>query len=140
MAGTSFHTSVNLRGYRFEDFTLTVALNSAITATDVGKALTWDTAAANRMKLAGDGDVVIARLDVFEDRTNAGEGKVGTAEFKFANRLPIKSGETVNVGDTAVGAGGGEVKTRKVSNVATPDYTQNYVAQIDGTYAIVVKL
>jgi hypothetical protein len=136
---SQFHTTVSLRGYRFEDFTLTVALNSAITAADVGKALTWDSAAANRMKLAGDGDLVIARLDTFEDRKVEGI-KVGTAEFKFAGLLPIKSGETVNVGDTVVGAGNGEVKTRKVSNVATPDYTQNYVAAIEGSKAVVVRL
>ena len=135
MAGTAFHTTVNLRGYRFEDFTLTVALNTTITKDDVGKALSWDTAAANRMKLAADGDPIAARLDVFEDRTNVGEGKVGTAEFKFSSRLPIKSGQTVVVGDTAVGAGGGEIKAAGIK-----DYDNNYVAAIDGTYAIVVKL
>jgi hypothetical protein len=133
MAGTPFHTSVSLKGYRFEDFTLTVALAANITDADVGKALAWDDSAPNQMKLAADGDVVSARLDVFEHRKIEGI-KIGTAEFKFANRLPIKAGQTVVVGDTVVGAGGGEVK----AGAKAPDV--NYVAAVDGSFAIVVKL
>lgn len=132
MAGTLFHTTVKMTEYRFEDFSLTVNLNSAIVASDVGKALSWDTSAANTMKLAADGDEIAAFLDTFENRGSA--GKVGTALFKFAQKLPIKSGQTVAVGNTVVGAGNGEVK----AGVAAPD--KNIVTEIQGSYAVVLKL
>jgi hypothetical protein len=133
-AGTTFHNVVNMRGYRFEDFTLTVNLAAAVTAADIGKALSWDTSAANTMKLAADGDHIAGRLDVYEDRKIEGI-KVGTVEFKFAARLPIKAASGVAVGNTVVGAGNGEVKP---AGTAAPD--NNYVAAIDGNYAIVLKL
>ncbi|MFN4091624.1 MAG: hypothetical protein ACK4FG_01855 [Brevundimonas sp.] len=108
MAGI-FHTQVALYGYDFPDFQLTCALNSAIVAADVGKALAQDTAGANRVKLAGEGDEIIGYLMTFEDRVVEGQ-KVGTVSFKFAQKLKIKTGETVAVGDRLVGAGSGEVK------------------------------
>ena len=129
-----FYNTVSLKGYRFEDFTLTVLLASTITVADVGKALAWDGTNPNQMKLAADGDYIAGRLDTFEDRKIEGI-KVGTVELKFANKLPIKSGQTVAVGDTVVGAGGGEVKA---AGTAAPDV--NRVVAIDGTNAIVVKL
>lgn len=138
-----FHNKVTLRGFHFEDFHLTVNLAAGITTNDVGKGVTWDTSSNNKMKLAGDGDEIVARLETVEDRKVDGM-LVGAVEFRFANVLPIKSGlagaEAVVVGSTVVGAGAGEVKARVVSSAAAPDYNRNYVAEIIGTNAVVVKL
>lgn len=138
MAGTPFHTNVSLAGFHFEDFSLTFKLTAGIVAADVGKAVTISTAAPNTVKLAGADDYIHGRLATVEDRTIEGT-LVGAVELKFANTLPIKSGETVAVGDTVVGAGAGEVKTRKVSTVATPDYNANVVVEVVGLVATVVK-
>ncbi len=135
---TPFHYNVSLRGFHFEDSLLTVNLAAGITASDVGKAVTIDTSAANTFKLAGDGDYVLGRLEVVEDRQVEGQ-LVGTVAFRFSNRLPIAEGETVNVGDTAVGAGGGAIKSLKVEDASAPDYNANFIAEVEGDYAVVVK-
>ena len=136
---TPFHFNVSLRGFHFEDSLLTVNLASGITAADVGKAVTIDTTAANTFKLAGDGDHVMGRLEVVEDRKVEGQ-LVGTVAFRFANLLPIKIGETVAVGDTVVGAGNGTVKALQASGTSAPDYTANFVAEVNDDYAVVVKI
>ena len=125
---------VGFEGFNFPDSQITVALAAGITTADIGKALAVDTGAANTLKLAGDGDTIVARLMTVENRVNEGS-LVGTASFRFSARLPIKTGETVAVGDTVVGAGSGEVKA-----LETADHNANFVAEIDGTSAIVVKI
>lgn len=130
---TPFHTRVSLRGFHFEDASLTVKLQAGITQNDVGKAVSMTTV-ANTFKLSGDGDVILGRLVSVEDRTVEGQ-LVGAVEFQFANYLPIKAGQTVNPGDTVVGAGGGEVKA-----AAAADHSQNFVAEVVGSNAVVVKI
>ncbi|MES0134503.1 hypothetical protein NKJ88_06005 [Mesorhizobium sp. M0016] len=132
MAGTPFHTSVSLAGFHFEDFSLTFKLTAGITAADVGKAISMS-AVANTVKLSGDGDAIIGRLATVEDRTIEGT-LVGAVELKFANTLPIKSGSTVIVGDTVIGAGAGEVKA------GTANHNVNFVTEVVGLVATVVKL
>lgn len=129
----NFHTKVSLRGFHFEDFLLTFTLAAGITAADRGKAVSLG-AAANTVKLAGDGDVIIGRLETVEDRKVEGQ-LVGAVALKFANALPIKAGEVVAVGDTVVGAGAGEVK-----KAATADHGANFVAEVVGNEAVVVKV
>lgn len=134
----------SLRGYDFEDFQFTFNLKAGIVATDVGKAVALDATAAATVKLAGDDDHIIGRLETFENRTQEG-ALLGTVALKFSDILPIKSGltgaEAVVVGSTVVGAGSGEVKARVVSTVATPDYTINMVtALISTTHAVVTKV
>ena len=102
---------VTLNGYAFEDSMLTFHLASGITAADVGKAVALDTTAPNKVKLAGDDDYIIGRLETVELRTQEGQN-VGTVALRFAQRLPIKSGETIAVGDSLIGAGAGEVKAQ----------------------------
>lgn len=135
---TPFHNTVSLRGFHFEDFILTVKLAAGITQADEGKAVTVG-AAANTFKLAADGEDIVGRLLVVEDRTVEGQ-LVGSVEFRFANHLPIKSGETVVAGDTVVGAGNGEVKALKVSGASAPDHSKNFVAEVVGSNAVVVKV
>jgi hypothetical protein len=138
----AFHTQVNLAGFPFPDFQLTVALASGITTSDVGKAMAIDTSGANKFKLAGAGDIIVGRLLTVENRVNEGQ-LVGTIAFKFAEKLPIKAGlagaNVIVLGSTAVGAGSGEIQARTVTGVATPDYTDNMVVAIDGLFATVLK-
>jgi hypothetical protein len=130
----NFHTKVSLRGYHFEDFILTFTLAAGITAADVGKAMSIDTSAANKVKLAADGDTIVGRLATVEDRKVEGQ-LVGAVALKFANVLPIKSGQVVAIGDTVIGAGAGEVK-----KAASADHSKNFVANVDGTDAVVVQI
>ena len=130
---TPFHTKVSLRGFHFEDASLTVKLAAGIVAANVGKAMAMSTV-ANTLKLAGDGDTIVGRLVSVEDRTVEGQ-LVGAVEFQFANYLPIKAGEVVAPGDTVVGAGNGEVK-----KAATADHNANFVAEVVGSNAVVVKI
>jgi hypothetical protein len=129
----SFHTKVSLRGFHFEDFILTFMLAAGITAADQGKAVSFG-AAPNTVKLAADGDTIIGRLETVEDRKVEGS-LVGAVALKFANLLPIKAAQVANVDDTVVGAGAGEVKA-----AATPDHSKNFVAEVIGTNAVVVKV
>ena len=131
---TPFHTKVSLAGFHFEQFMLTVNLASGITTDDVGAPMAVDTSAANKFKIAGDGDVIVGRLESVEDRTVEGI-LVGTVAFRFAAKFPVKAADTLAVGGTAVGAASGEVKA-----AASADYAQNIVTEVSGGYATVVKL
>lgn len=106
-------SGVTLNGYMFEDDIFTALLASGITTSDVGKAVTQDTTAANTFKLAGDGDPIHGRLEQVENRVQEGL-LVGTIAMSFMATLPIKAGLTagavVAVGSNVVGAGSGEVK------------------------------
>ncbi|WP_353645760.1 hypothetical protein [Mesorhizobium sp. WSM2239] len=128
------HQNVTLRGFHWEVSSLTFNLNAATTKDDIGKAVSLDTAAPNTVKLAADGETIIGRLASFEDRTVEGS-KVGAVELQFANTLPIKAASGVAVGSTVVGAGGGEVKP-----AAAPNHAENYVVEIIGTNAVVIKV
>lgn len=99
---------VSLNNFHFENWQFTFNLAAGITSAHVGKAVALDTV-ANTVKLAADGDEIIGRLEQVEDRVQEGI-LVGTVSIKFGAILPIKSGETVNVGDYLIGAGAGEVK------------------------------
>jgi hypothetical protein len=130
----NFHTKVSLRGFHFEDFILTFTLAAGITAADAGKAVSVDTSGPNKAKLAADGDTIIGRLQTVEDRKVEGQ-LVGAVELKFANLVPIKNGDALAVGDTAIGGGGGTVK-----KATAADHTKNWVAEIIGTDAVVVQI
>ena len=123
---------VTLRGFYQEDFQFTFNISGDPTQDDLTKAVTLDTASANTVKLAGDGDVIIGRLEVLEDRTVEGL-KVATVSIKGGNAFPIADAQVVNVGDTIVGAGAGEVKA-----AAAADWTQNYVVEVVDGLAIVL--
>lgn len=138
-----FHTTVTLKGFHQEYFHLTMNLSGLDAETNsanvVGKAVTVDATRPNTAKLAGDGDTIIGRVASFENRKNEGT-VVGAIEFRFSHVLPVASAAyaALKVGDTVVGAGGGEVKA-----AATADLTKNFVAekyQEGGkSYAVVCK-
>ncbi|RWM27929.1 MAG: hypothetical protein EOR77_30890 [Mesorhizobium sp.] len=128
------HQNVTLRGFHWEVSSLTFNLASGITQAHIGRGVSVDASGPNKVKLAADGDTIIGRLASVEDRTVEGS-LIGAVELQFANTLPIKAGETVAVGATVVGAGAGEVKA-----AATPDHSKNFVVEIIGTNAVVVKV
>ena len=134
MAVTLFHNKPTLRGYHFEDWSFTFVLAAGITEADVGKAVSIDTSAANKVKLAADGDTILGMLSTVEDRAVEGQ-LIGAVELKFANILSVFGGIGVAIGDTVQGVGGGLVK-----KTTTPDYSLNFVAEIQGTNAVVVKV
>ena len=121
---------VSLRGIEHDEFHYPFNLASAVTADDVGKPVTLDTTAANTVKVAGDGDVIVGKLATYENRTIEGV-KVGAVAlkggFKFA-----KSG-TVTVGQSVQGAPGGAVKA-----LTTANYALNMVVESGTDYVVVV--
>lgn len=131
---TSFHDKVTLRGFHWEDSSLTFNLDAAIVPADVGKAVSIDTSGPNKVKLAGDGDAIVGRLSTVEIRTVEGIN-VGAVELQFANTLPLGAGASVGlaVGDTVQGAGAGAVKKAAANNPR-----QNFIAEIIGTTDVVV--
>lgn len=127
----SFHNNVSLDGYHFEKFILTFKLAAGIVAADVGKPVSLDTSAPNQVKIAADGDAILGVLATVD----LPHRSTGAVELKFAQRLKIKAADTIAVGDTAVGAGGGEVK-----KAASANHSVNFVAEIRDGYAVVVKV
>lgn len=135
---TPFHTTVSLDGMTFPEsqFTFRISGSNLTAANTEGKVVSLDTTAADTVKLAADGDNIIGRVVKFEARVNEGVNLV-TIATRFINNVPVKSGETVLVGDTVVGAGNGEVKTFKVTGVSAPRPWDNYVVEV-GSGTVVV--
>jgi hypothetical protein len=140
MVSTPFHNRVSLAGISFDDFHVPAKLDANIVANDEGKALTVDTTAANKFKLAGNNDPIVARLIKFEDRDDRDGGNVGTVALMFAGLLPIAANQTVNVGDIVVGgATSGAVKA--LANLANAGpHDRAWVAEVRTGFAVVVKL
>ena len=106
--------TVVLEGFPFGAFTFTyamtgVAQTDAAAAALAGKAVAQDTSEPGAMKLAGDGDIIVGRVYVGENRAVEGMVTASVAR-KFKERLPAASGHGISVGDRIVGAGDGLVK------------------------------
>lgn len=100
---------VTLAGLPNEDAQRTFLVSGTVTQADIGKAVTLDTAAANTVKLAGDNDVILGRLESYEDRTAEGI-KVGTVSHDGSMEFPVNADavssptdETPDVGDYICG-------------------------------------
>jgi hypothetical protein len=101
---------VSFRGHYLDEFQFTWMLAAGITKADEGKAVTPDASAANTVKLAGDGDRIIGRLEVVEIRVQEGIN-VGTVSHMGGLDFPLKAGEAALVnGDLIVGGGAGAVR------------------------------
>lgn len=123
---------VSLRAIYDEDSQFPFLLAAGITSADVGKAVALDTSAANQVKLAGDGDTIIGQLLVVENRVVEGV-LVGTIAMEGGIAFDVAVGQTVHLGDTIVGAGGGLVKS-----AATPNMALNYVVEVDAASVVVI--
>jgi len=117
---------VSLRGLPLEDFhnTYLIKKGSGETTAAIAQtnpAMTIDTAAANQMKLAGAGDKINGRLEVYEDRINEGI-TVGTIARKGGVTFqvePAVGADMPAIGDYLVGdtdAGGVKGFVRKASS------------------------
>lgn len=85
----------SVAGIFIEDFQFPFALASGIAVADVGKAVALDTSAANTVKLAADGDVIIGRLEVVENRGAAASGTLGhSAEGNLIGTVSLYGGMT----------------------------------------------
>jgi hypothetical protein len=100
---------VSLRGLYHDDFQYPFLLAAGITKADQGKAVALDATAANTVKLAGDGDRIIGRLEVVENRVQEGIN-IGTVSIQGGLDYPVKVGEALVNGDSLVGSAGGLVK------------------------------
>lgn len=103
---------VSLRGLLAEDFQYTFLLKASDSAiADAGiKAVSLDTTAANTVKLAAEGELILGRLEVFEDRVVEGV-KTGMVALKGGIEFLVDpeatdspTDETPAVGDHLVGA------------------------------------
>lgn len=133
---------ISLRGMTHEKFHYPFYLAAGITSADVGKAVSIDSSAANTVKLAGDGDAVIGKLVVVEDRGVEGV-LVGTVALRGGFRFTEVGTPTypLAVGDSVIGAGSGLVKARlnAAANAKEANHNENIVVEVDGTNITVVR-
>ncbi len=124
-------SEVILKGTTQPDFRYTYKISGTIDAsTDIGKAITFDSATANTVKLAGDGDLIIGSLFSYEDRTVEGV-KLATIDTKGGMALPKEASVTIALGATVVGAGSGLVKSGTAS-------AANFVTEVESTTSVIV--
>lgn len=140
----------SLRGIVHEEFhyPFLVSGGTAVNIQDVGKAVTLDTAAANTVKLAVDGDSILGPMVVYEDRTQA-EGTVnGTVALRGGYRFLVKPNagsaspsQAPAIGDYLVGAvdgtKGGYVRKATSVELATGTKSLWQVVQVEGTTSVV---
>lgn len=119
--------------YSFEDFTFTYYLDTAVTAADVGKAMTLDTTGTNKMKLATAGDPIYGRLETYENRTQEGV-KVGAVSRKFRSKLPTTG--VVALGDNLIGSSTAGVAA---TGAVPAGHPRNTVVEVGTGFAIVEK-
>lgn len=121
-------------GFSFEDAAFTYLVSGAVTAADVGKAVTLDTTATNTVKLAGDNDFIFGRLETFEDRIVLGI-KVGAVSRMFKGKLP-KTAAAIAVGQSVTGSATlGLVKAATVQ-----DTNRNIVVEVGADFVVVEKI
>ena len=100
-------------GFPLDDFTFTYLISGLADETAVaaaaGRAASLDTAAANTVKLAADGDEIFGRIFLAENRTVLGF-KTAAVQRRFKEKLPAAEGHGIVVGDRVIGAGAGLVK------------------------------
>lgn len=122
--------SVSLRGLQHEDFNYTFLAGTTVTAATyaAGRNAVTMGATANTVELAGDGERIIGKLEVFEDRTVEGI-KVGTVSLMGGKQFTINPDATASPdeipapGDFLIGAqddsnNKGYVQKASAANVA----------------------
>lgn len=123
-----------LDGFTQHDFAFTMLLadGHGLEENDLrGRVVSLDTTTPATVKVAADGDNIYGRIFQVEDRSQDGVVTV-TVETRFRKRLPKAQATVMAIGDTAVGAGNGLVKS-----AATADPAKNQVLAVEATYVIV---
>lgn len=124
---------ISLRGLFPEPFSYGFNFTGDYRTDAGGLAVTLDTANDNAVKLAGDGDYIIGRLELIEDRGNG----VKTCTVTTKGGLGFRKAAATNIpnGSTIVGAGNGLVKA-----AATADLGTNYVVETETDELVVAVL
>ena len=122
--------------FTFNDTMFTYNISGTVTTADVGKAVTLDSAAASTFKLTANDDVVMGRLETYEDRVTLGL-KVGTVARRFKCKFPAAVGHSIVVGSAVDGSAvAGEVKLK----VSQAEPKVNRVVEIGTDYVVVERL
>jgi hypothetical protein len=122
--------------FTFNDSIFTYAISGSPTIADVGKAVTIDTAGPSTMKLTGDNDQVLGRLETFEDRAVLGL-KVGAVARRFKCKFPAAVGHSIVVGSCVSGSAvAGEVKLSTTQTEPKP----NRCIEVGTDYVVVERI
>lgn len=116
---------VSLKGLTAEDFQYTFLMANGVTIEHAGMAAMAMSNVANTAKLAQDGELILGRLDVFEDRVVEGI-KVGTVSLKGGTQFLVSdtvagaspATEVPAPGDYIVGDGDGYVRKATAPEIA----------------------
>jgi hypothetical protein len=131
--------TLSLNGIFHEDAQYPFYLESSIVKADEGKAVALDSASANTVKLAGDDDVIIGRLEFVEIREVEGVN-VGTVAMAGGYKFPIDdglaAGDVPDVGEYLSGAS--EAGTVKGSTTASRWLVVEVAS--DDSYAIAIAV
>lgn len=140
----------SLRGIVHEDFhyPFLVSGGTAVNASDVGAAVTLDTAAENTVKLAVDGSSILGVLASYENRVAEGtvNGAVPTrGGYRFTVKPDASGVQIPVVGDYLVGAvnassKGGFVRKATDPELAAGKISKWLVVEVEGTGATVVAI
>lgn len=137
---------VSLRGLYHEDSAYTFLGAAGLTAADEGKAVTLDTSAANTVKLAGDADVILGRLEKVEVRSVEGVitcTVVINGGFDFPvnpNATASSPDETPAVGDYLVGGTANSGAKGYVQRSATATKWQVVEVRNSGANVVAISL
>lgn len=127
---------VSLNSIHHEDAQYTFKISGTVTRADEGRALALDPSAANTVKLAGDDDVILGRLGIYEDRVAEGV-KVCTLSAEGAMTFPINPDASASgpdelpaVGDYICGAEDDDGKAGYVQKIADGDQEKWLVVEV----------
>ena len=111
---------VSINGLIDEVAQVTWNLAAGIVKADEGKAVTQDTTAANTVKLAGDGDLILGRLEIVEIRSQEGIA-VGTVSMRGGMSFVVNPNATASSPDETPAVGD------YLSGGTATDTTKGYV-------------
>jgi hypothetical protein len=123
-------------GFPLDQFTFTYLLATAVTEDNVGHAVTLDTSAASKFKLAGNGNPIHGRLFSFENDTVLGVRK-GAVERKFKQKLPAIAAHGIVVGDSVCGSATPGTVRKAIPGT---DPITNLVVEVIGNEVVVESL
>ena len=107
-------------GFPLDDFTFTyqltgVAQTDNAAAATAGKVVSLDASKPGAVKLAADGETIIGRIFLAENRAVQGF-MTAAVQRKFKEKVPAAEGHGIVIGDSVVGAGDGLVKKAGAKN------------------------
>lgn len=109
--------AVTMQGFAKREHTLNAP--TTFTNADVGTVCALDTSAANTVKAAADGDVILGLVEQVEDLRSQAQGVLATVAFEFGARVAYDG--TLAVGDYVVAAGSGKVRKVKTGGDSSND-------------------